>query len=190
MRNQKEFFNEFVDVLDEHVIKVKNHFAEAFNVIHRVLTRESFVGNIIMYIKFSIYFSNLLEETGDFRNAVQSLRATLGKLVEYREERMKATLDIEASTTTAMSLTVDNKKISDLEIKIRNVTNRWKELVLSKERDRERKEGEKEPLDEDEGDEEQAEVRSCLEELKDKDLFEKEIDRDEWHTEDAKKNNL
>ena len=53
-----------------------------------------------------------------------------------------------------------------------------------------RKEGEKEPLDEDEGDEEQAEVRACLEELKDKDLFEREIERDEWHAEDDKRNNL
>lgn len=70
MRNQKEFFGEFVDVLDEHVIKVKNQFVEAFNVIHRVLTRESYVGNMIMYTKFSIYYANLLEETGDFRNAV------------------------------------------------------------------------------------------------------------------------
>ena len=70
MRNQKEYFGEFVDVLDSHVIKVKNQFVEAFNVIHRVLTRESFVSNIIMYMKFSVYYSNLLEETGDFRNAV------------------------------------------------------------------------------------------------------------------------
>ena len=70
MRNQKEFFGEFVDVLDSHVIKIKNQFVEAFNVIHRVLTRESFVSNMIMYTKFSIYYSNLLEETGDFRNAV------------------------------------------------------------------------------------------------------------------------
>ena len=70
MRNQKEYFGEFVDVLDSHVIKVKNQFVEAFNVIHRVLTRESFVSNVIMYMKFSVYYSNLLEETGDFRNAV------------------------------------------------------------------------------------------------------------------------
>ena len=70
MRNQKEFFGEFVDALDEHVIRVKTQFVEAFNVIHRVLTRESFVGNIIMYVKFSIYYANLLEETGDFRNGV------------------------------------------------------------------------------------------------------------------------
>ena len=34
MRNQKEFFNEFVDVLDEHVIRIKNQFVETFNVIH------------------------------------------------------------------------------------------------------------------------------------------------------------
>ncbi len=107
-----------------------------------------------MYAKFSIYFANLLEETGDFRNAVQSLRATLGKLTEYREERMKACIDSGASDTTVMSITTDNKKISDMEVKIRSVTERWKELVLRKERDRERKEGEKDALDEDEGDEE------------------------------------
>lgn len=118
MRNQKEFFGEFVDALDEHVIRVKNQFVEAFNVIHRILTRESFVSNIIMYTKFSIYYSNLLEETGDFRNAVQSLRSTLGKLTEYREERMKATLDSGASGCTGMSITVDNKRIADLEVKV------------------------------------------------------------------------
>lgn len=70
MRNQKEFYGEFVDQLDEHVIKVKNFFVESFNVLHRIMTRESFVENIIMYIKFSIYYANLQEETGDFRNAV------------------------------------------------------------------------------------------------------------------------
>ena len=151
-----------------------------------MLTRESFVSNIIMYSKFSVYYANLLEETGDFRAAVQSLRATLGKLTEYREERMKACIDSGASETCSMSITTDNKKISDLEVKIRSVTNRWKELVLRKERDRVRKEGEKPALDEDEGDEEQIEVRACLEELKDKDLFDKEIDREIWHSEHDK----
>ena len=158
--------------------------------IHRVLTRESFVGNMIMYTKFSIYYANLLEETGDFRNAVQSLRATLGKLIEYREDRMKATIDNGASENTAMSITVDNKRISELEVKIRSVTGRWKELVMRKERDRVRKEKEETALDEDEGDEEQLEVRTCDEELKDKDLFEKEIERDTWHVEDEKRNKL
>lgn len=70
VRNQREFFVEHVDTVDEHVIKVKNQFLDMFNVIHRVLSRELFQDNIIMYIKFSIYFANLLEETGDFRNAV------------------------------------------------------------------------------------------------------------------------
>ena len=48
MRNQKEFFGELVDQLDEHVIKVKNFFVEAFNVLHRIMTRDTFVNNIIM----------------------------------------------------------------------------------------------------------------------------------------------
>ena len=46
------------------------------------------------------------------------------------------------------------------------------------------------PLDEDEGDEEQDEVRAAIEELKDKDLFEKEISREEWHAEDERRNRI
>ena len=93
-----------------------------------------------MYTKFSIYYSNLLEETGDFRNAVQSLRTAISKVVEYREDRMKSTLDSADSPNTTMTITVDNKKIGDLEEKIRIVTNTWKEAILLKERDRARKE--------------------------------------------------
>jgi hypothetical protein len=37
----------------------------------------------------SIYYANLLEDKGDQRNAVQVIRQTIQKLVEYREERMK-----------------------------------------------------------------------------------------------------
>lgn len=161
-----------------------------FNVIHRVLSRELFQDNIIMYIKFSIYFANLLEETGDFRNAVQSLRTAISKVVEYREDRMKATLDQADSPNTTMTITVDNKKIGDLEEKIRLVTNTWKESIIRKERDRARKDKEQIPLEEDEGDEEQFEMRSMIEELKDKDLFEKEIDRAIWHKEDNDRTKL
>ena len=139
-RNQKEFFNEYVDIVDEHVIKVKNRFLDIFNVINRVLSRELFCDNIIMYIKFSIYFANLQEETGDFRNAVQSLRTAISKVIEYREERMKSTVDNADSPNSTMTITIDNKKIGDLEEKIRLVTNTWKEAILRKERDRARKE--------------------------------------------------
>jgi hypothetical protein len=37
------------------------------------------------------------------------------KIVEYREERMKVTLDSEDSVATSMCITVDNRKIGDLE---------------------------------------------------------------------------
>lgn len=97
---------------------------------------------------------------------------------------MKATLDQADSPTTTMTITVDNKKIGDLEEKIRLVTNTWKESILRKERDRARKDKEQTQLEEDEGDEEQFEMRLMIEELKDKDLFEKEIDRVIWHKED------
>lgn len=58
---------------------------------------------------------------------------------------------------------------------------------MRKERERERRvlkeAGEDElgrPLEEDEGDEEQLEVQKCIEELKNKDLFEKGISWEEW----------
>lgn len=57
-----------------------------------------------------------------------------------------------------MSITVDNKKIGELEHKINLVYETWEQMILRKERDRERREKEYPGLDEDEGDEEQLEV--------------------------------
>jgi hypothetical protein len=70
MRSQKEYSTEFVEAMDELVIQTKQSFAESFNMMHRILTRMNFVDDMIMYSKFSIYLSNLLEECGDFRTAV------------------------------------------------------------------------------------------------------------------------
>lgn len=118
MRGQKEFFGEFVNQVDETVIKIRQDFAEALNIIHRILTRQELVSDVVMYCKCSIYLAGLQEETGEFRNAVQALRSALGKVIEFREERMKRTLDTgdKGTATTAMSITVDNKKISELEL--------------------------------------------------------------------------
>lgn len=49
-------------------------------------------------------------------------------------------------------------------------------MILRKERERNRKESEQIALDENEGDEEQYEVKKCKEEIRNKDLFEKGID--------------
>jgi hypothetical protein len=65
----------------------------AENIMHRILTRMNFVEDMIMYSKFAIYLASLQEDLGEFRSAVQTLRAAIGKMVEYREERMKQTLD-------------------------------------------------------------------------------------------------
>lgn len=55
---------------------------------------------------------------GEFRQAVQALRTTLHNIVEYREERMKNTIDSEDCPKTSMSITVDNKKIGEMEGRI------------------------------------------------------------------------
>jgi hypothetical protein len=41
-----------------------------------------------------------------------------------------------------MSITIDNKKISDLEIKMETIYKSWEEMILRKERERKRKESE------------------------------------------------
>jgi|TARA_B110000285_G_scaffold173990_1_gene195040 hypothetical protein len=61
---------------------------------------------------------------------------------------------------------------------------------LRKERDRVRRERSDAPLDEDEGDEEQLEVQQCLDELRDKGLFERDIDVAEWHKENKVRSSL
>ena len=147
--------------MDEAVIRVRRDFAETFSVLHRVFSRMEFVPDMVMYCKFSIYLATLQEEVGEFRNAVQALRSALGKVVEFREERMKRTLDADApeNASTAMSITIDNKKIGELEVKMETIYGAWEELILRKERDRVRREKQENPLDEDEGDEEQLEVK-------------------------------
>ena len=55
---------------------------------------------------------------------------------------MKATICQEASNVTAMCITVDNKKIGEIEAKTEKITNTWRELILRKERDRVRREAE------------------------------------------------
>lgn len=69
---------------------------------------------------------------------------------------MKRTLDSNSQDCpfTAMSITIDNKKIGDLEHKMETIYKTWEEMILRKERDRERREKQESPLDEDEGDEE------------------------------------
>jgi len=106
-----------VDTIDEAVIRVRHDFVETLNVMHRILTRMDYVTDMVMYCKCSVYLASLQEEVGEFRNAVQALRSALGKVVEFREERMKRALDSNApeNATTAMSITIDNKKIGDLE---------------------------------------------------------------------------
>lgn len=185
MRNQKEYFGEFVDSLDETVLRLRRAFVQAFDVMHRVFTRMEYVPDIVMYCKFSVYLASLQEDVGEFRNAVQALRAALGKVVEYREERMKLTLDADAaeSPTTAMSITIDNKRLGELEQKMETVYRTWEELILRKERDRERREKGETPLDEDEGDEEQLEVKQCKQELRDKGIDERGIDLVAWRKE-------
>lgn len=49
----------------------------------------------------------------------------MGKLVEYREERLKQSLDSRENAKTSMTITVDNKKIGDLESKVQTVYETW-----------------------------------------------------------------
>ena len=89
-----------------------------------------------------------------------------------------------------MSITIDNKKIGDVEARIQAVYEAWEQMILRKERDRERRLKEQPALEEDEGDEEQLEVQKCIDELKNKDLFEKGISYEEWRRTMKQRNQL
>lgn len=59
MRGQKEYFGEFVNTIDEAVLKVRQDFVETLNAIHRILTRQEYVSDIVFYCKCSIYLAGL-----------------------------------------------------------------------------------------------------------------------------------
>ena len=133
-----------------------------------------------LYLKFSVYLSTMQEEAGEFRAAVQTLRASLGKLVEFREERLKLSLDYALNPLPGMNITVDNLKIGELESRTGQVYGKWEQLILRKERERQRRDREEGKLEEDEGDEEEDEVDRCVQELKHKEVFERGINVEEW----------
>ncbi len=145
-----------------------------------------------MFCKVSVYLGSLQEEVGEFRNAVQTLRSVLQKVIEFREERMKQSLDSDSvdNAATSMSITIDNKKICGLELKMQTIYNTWEEMILRKERDRVRKEQGEEALHEDEGDEEQLEFKKYVEELKIKGIFERDIDVATWQKDSSLQNSI
>lgn len=122
---------------------------------------------------------------------MQTLRSAIGKVVEYREEFLKSSTDFGHDKTTAMYVSVDNKRIGDLEQMQESVCLNF---FNKKERDRVRKiknQDVKDPvaLAEDEAEEEQEEVIRMVRELQDKDLFDQKQDIEAWHKDDDAKNN-
>ena len=43
MRHQKEYNSEFVSLMDEQVLRLKQQFSDVLNVLHRILTRQQFL---------------------------------------------------------------------------------------------------------------------------------------------------
>jgi Tfp pilus assembly protein PilO len=50
-----------------------------------------------MYCKCCIYLASLYEDIGQFRNSIKILRGALGKIVEFREEKLRKSLDSESN---------------------------------------------------------------------------------------------
>ncbi len=92
--------------------------------------------DIILFGEISIYLSNLLEEEGEFRIAVQVLRTALNKITEERERMIQTNINFKDNSCTPKYLTVDNMKISEMQDKIDQRYWVWKRLVLRRERDR------------------------------------------------------
>jgi len=124
---------------------------------------------------------------GDFRQAVQVIRSAIGKVVEYREEMLKSSTDFDQHKLTSMYVSVDNKRIGDIEHLqdqvVKTFNNRKERERMRKEMTEDQKDAEQ--LADDEADEEQQEVIRLLAELSDKNLFEEKRDLEVCHKEEA-----
>lgn len=59
MKGQKEYFTEFVNIMDEAVIKCRQDFADTLNIMHRILSRQEYIEDIVFYCKCSVYLAGL-----------------------------------------------------------------------------------------------------------------------------------
>ncbi len=78
--------------------------------MHRVLGK-LVVDDLVFYNSLSLYLGNLFEESSDFRNAVQIIRAAIGKTIEWRENRLKRGIDASMNAKAPQYVTVNNAKI-------------------------------------------------------------------------------
>lgn len=88
MKFRNELLLEDSLAIEEQCFRCKALFQEALAPLHRVLGK-LVVEDMVFYNSISIYLSGLFEESGDFRNSVQILRAAIGKTAEWRENSMK-----------------------------------------------------------------------------------------------------
>ena len=51
MRGQKEYSGEFVDAMDEAVLRERQDFVDALNIMHRILSRMEYVEDMVAYCK-------------------------------------------------------------------------------------------------------------------------------------------
>lgn len=191
LRTQKEFSSDEEEKFTDLVYKIKSNFkdvlmktldwiTESYNESDKEYKankdKQSFnpfathtrQGPITKNITIGLYFATLLEEGGEYREAIQLLRTTLNTIITLRESRISKKPEYSRNPITLLYLhlvnhrIIENKAIIDQNYKI------WENIILKKERARFRESSDIEVLDEDEANEEAYEIENFENLLKNK----------------------
>ena len=128
------------------------------------------LGTTIKNIYNALYLSNLLEEEGNYREAVELLRITLNTISTIRESRIRKKAYYSKNPLTLLYVHLANHKIIENKSLMDEHYKVWEDIILKKERLRYREDSKIEVLDDDEAEEEAYEV-SNFEKLLNKQLY-------------------
>ena len=153
-----------------NLINVKN-YVDCFQTHPRL-------GTVVRNIYNALYLSNLLEEEGNYREAVELLRITLNTISTLRESRIRKKPNYIKNPLTLLYVHLANHKIIQNKSLIDEHYKAWEDIILKKERFRYREDSKIEVLDDDEAEEEAYEIQN-FEKLLNKELYNENSSQDQ-----------
>ena len=125
---------------------------------HRILNKLKMV-DPLLYAEISLDTGEYCEKLNDYRTAIQVLRASASKIIEWRENTMKIGVNGKENWISPMYITCNNHYIDDIEKKLQKSIEDWTDTVLKEERQRKRKAEHKVLLEPDEADDEFFDIK-------------------------------
>jgi len=189
--NELDAHGELLDYLAGDIKELAEKSVKSLSVLvlasHRILNKLKLI-DPLLFAEISLETGLIYEHLQDYRTAVQVLRSSMSRVVEWRENAMKVSADGSENWISPMYITTNNYFIEDIEKKIHKAVEDWTDAVLREERQKQRKSEHKALLEQDEADHEFYDIKELTARTSDSSLSSEDLkDNKKQLEEDIKK---